>query len=48
MKNKVRLAVAAVTLAGLTAAGAGTAAYAHHAFLHLNLPFTFAIYFKPS
>ena len=32
MKNKVRLAVAAITLAGLTAAGAGTAAYAHHAF----------------
>ena len=32
MKNKVRLAVAAATLAVLTAAGAGTAAYAHHAF----------------
>lgn len=32
MKNKVRLAVAAAALAALTAAGAGTAAYAHHAF----------------
>jgi hypothetical protein len=32
MKNKVRLAVAGAALAALTATGAGTAAYAHHAF----------------
>ena len=32
MKNKVRLVVAGVALATLTTIGAGTAAYAHHAF----------------
>ena len=32
MKNKDRLVVAGVALAALTALGAGTAAYAHHAF----------------
>jgi len=32
MRNKVRLAVAGAALAALTATGAGTAAYAHHAF----------------
>lgn len=32
MKTKVRLVVAGAALAALTAAGAGTAAYAHHAF----------------
>ena len=32
MKNKVRLVVAGVALAALTTIGAGTAAYAHHAF----------------
>ena len=32
MKTKTRLVVAGAALAALTAAGAGTAAYAHHAF----------------
>jgi hypothetical protein len=32
MKNKVRLVVAGLALAALTTVGAGTAAYAHHAF----------------
>lgn len=32
MKNKARLVVAGVALAALTAVGAGTTAYAHHAF----------------
>ncbi len=32
MKNKARLVVAGVALAALTTLGAGTAAYAHHAF----------------